>query len=146
MIKMRRRREEVFDAEVVLSPIFCRRTFVIGKDGRCVDPIRNYDVSDDRIDPEERDVLGEEWEFSDDGVAIEAICTKFGNLFNLIYSPEKMSLAQVMAVEDALCDYGLSLTVDRDDYEQLKISIKIREYMKNDDEDNPMLDRGRSRG
>ena len=39
MVKMRRRREEVFDAKVALSPIFCRRTFVIDRAGRCVAPI-----------------------------------------------------------------------------------------------------------
>jgi len=94
MIKMRRRCEEAMSDKVALSPIYYRRTFDIGADVRLVDPVRNYDVSDGRIDPAERDVCGDEWEFSYD-VAAMRLSAQCSVICSALFTPiKKIALAR----------------------------------------------------
>lgn len=130
MVKLRRRGEEVFHQhKELLSPILYRKTFVISAQGEILEPVRMHEIIvDDQDLQNERLIWREDWEVPDDAYAFEIICSTYGNFFRPVYTPPRVSLAQIPVVEDLLSEFGLSLA-ERDEYEHAVLLSRLRKYL-----------------
>jgi hypothetical protein len=103
-------------------PIIFRQTFVLDQQGEFILPTSIYKAYSDEDAKKGRDYYcwGERWELPEDALAVEICLTVYGNLLRIIHLPDRITLDQIMGLEDLLRNYGMSLS-ERNIYEEALI-------------------------
>ncbi len=137
MVRIKRRTEDHraesgFPGEKPPAILF-RKTFVLDANGGLIPPkeVRVDLTGEEAGDPDPSPCL-ECWECSDDVLAIEIVQTAQGNFYRLIYLPSRVSIEQVVAMDDILVSFDMHLS-DRDYFFN---SLKAMEFLINANEFN----------
>lgn len=116
MVEIRRKHVEAFETGDRENPsqLLFRRAFVIDAEGKRIEPKEVIEQNEE----EERGNEGfrkrlECWECSEDVLSIEIVKTLSGNFYRLLYLPARISIVQLLAMDDILREHDIDLS-DKD--------------------------------